>query len=59
MPSKLYFAYKQAVMERNNAQLEETIKAIVEEMEEIEKDFITELQALKNEPTEYKEGLFD
>jgi flagellar biosynthesis/type III secretory pathway protein FliH len=58
MPSKLYFAYRQALEKGNEVLREEVVKAIVEEMAGVEKDFITELQALKNEPTQ-KEGLFD
>lgn len=60
MPSKLYFAYMQAVKENNQSQLEVVLQAIVEEMTEAQKDFIADLQALKNEPVqEFKEGLFD
>ena len=60
MPSKLFFAYQQALKEGNKSQLEIALQAIVEEMSEIEKDFAANLQALKNEPVqEFKEGLFD
>ena len=60
MPSKLYFAYKQAVRENNQSQLDIVLDSIVSEMEEVQKDFVAELQALKNEPVkEFKEGLFD
>jgi len=60
IPSKLFFAYQQALKEGNKSQLEIALQAIVEEMSEIEKDFAANLQALKNEPVqEFKEGLFD
>ncbi len=60
MPSKLYFAYMQAVRENNQSQLEIVLDSIVAEMAEVQKDFVADLQALKNEPVqEFKEGLFD
>lgn len=60
MPSKLYFAYQQAVRENNQSQLEIVLDSIVAEMSEVERDFIAELQALRNEPAQkFKEGLFD
>ena len=60
MPSKLFFAYQQALRENNQSQLEIVLDSIVAEMAEVEKDFVEELQALKNEPEqEFKEGLFD
>ena len=60
MPSKLFFAYQQALKENNHKQLEIVLDSIVLEMAEVEKDFVAELQALKNEPVqEFKEGLFD
>jgi len=59
MPSKLYFAYMQAVRENNQSQLEIVLDSIVLEMAEVQKDFVADLQALKNEPVEFKEGLFD
>lgn len=58
MPSKLFFAYQQALRENNQSQLEIVLDSIVEEMAEVEKDFVAELQALKNEPVK-EEGLFD
>lgn len=60
MPSKLFFAYQQAVKEGNESQLEIVLDSIVLEMAEVEKDFVAELQALKNDSqVDYKEGLFD
>lgn len=60
MPSKLFFAYQQALRENNQSQLEIVLDSIVAEMAEVERDFVAELQALKNEPVqEFKEGLFD
>lgn len=60
MPSKLFFAYQQALRENNQSQLEIVLDSIVLEMAEVERDFVEELQALKNEPVqEFKEGLFD
>lgn len=50
----------QALKEGNQSQLEIVLDSIVAEMQEVEKDFIADLQALKNEPVqEFKEGLFD
>ena len=60
MPSKLLFGLYQAQKEGNQSQLEILIQGIIKEMAEVEKGFVAELQALKNEPVqEFKEGLFD
>ena len=60
MPSKLFFAYQQALKEGNQSQLEIVLESIVAEMGEVEKDFVAELQALKNDSqVEHKEGLFE
>ncbi len=60
MPSKLFFAYQQALRENNQGQLEIVLDSIVLEMAEVEKDFVAELQALKNDSqVDYKEGLFE
>lgn len=60
MPSKLFFAYQQALKEGNQSQLEIVLDSIVAEMGEVEKDFVAELQALRNDSqVEHKEGLFD
>ena len=60
MPSKLLFGLHQAQKEGNQSQLEILIQGIIKEMGEVQKDFVADLQALKNEPVQsFKEGLFD
>lgn len=49
----------QALRENNQSQLEIVLESIVAEMEEMQKDFVAELQALKNNSLDVKEGLFD